>query len=224
MDIKTNPQTEIRSSSELKREEGKKPTRSFKEVMAHKELPRFNGRRKSVFDLAGKEKKAPQEKKKLPQSANQHGEIKELSSSLISEGMEVSEVDEISLEISALVDEMAEYVKVESKNGISKTTVTLGLENSIFNESEIVIDHYDTAPHSFNLQLLGSPEAQQFFISHLGSLQSALGAYESMKSFQVNLLPPALVDKPDLYTRGLSKEKKKKIVKFKSSQKNDFLI
>jgi len=40
MDIKTNPQEQVRST-EPKREEGKKPTSSFKEVMAKKEFPHF---------------------------------------------------------------------------------------------------------------------------------------------------------------------------------------
>jgi len=138
------------------------------------------------------------------------------------EGMEVSEVSEVSLETAALIDEMANYVKIESENGISKTTVTIGMEGSVFEGSEVVIDHYDTAPHSFNLQLMGTPEAQELFTTHLNALQVSLNAHQALKNFQVNLLQPILSEKSDLYARGLSKSEKKKIAKFKDPKKITF--
>jgi len=216
MDIKTHPQVSARAAAESKKEERKLPTRSFKEVMSQKEPPRFPKRSRSVFDLAAKEKKKPEEKKSPPKETSQHGEqIQELAPQVVGEGMEVSEVTELSLEMASLVEEMADYVKIESENGVSKTTVKVGMAGTALEGSMIELDHYDTAPHSFNLQLSGTPEAQELFLTHMGALQASLSAHEALKGFQIHILQPVLSEKSELFNRGRTKEEKKKAAKLK---------
>jgi len=79
------------------------------------------------------------------------------------------------------------------------------MEGSALHGSEIVIDHYDTAPHSFNLQLSGTPEATDLFATNLASLQFSLQAHPVLQGFQVNVLPPTLGEKSELYARGREK-------------------
>lgn len=216
MDIKTHTQVSTRVAAESKKEERKLPTRSFKEVMSQKEPPRFPQRSKTIFDLAAKEKKKPEEKKSSPNESSQHGErAQELAPQMSGEGMEVSEITELSLEMTSLVEEMADYIKIESENGVSKTTVKVGMPGTALEGSTIELDHYDTAPHSFNLQLSGTPEAQELFQAHIGTLQISLNAHEALKGFQIHVLQPVLNEKSELFTRGRTKEEKKKAAKLK---------
>ncbi len=216
MDIKTHPQVSARADAESKKEERRLPTRSFKEVMSQKEPPRFPQRPKSIFDLAAREKKKPEEKKSSPNEPSQHGErVQELTPQVVGEGAEVSEVTELSLEVASLVEEMADYIKIESENGVSSTTVKVGMTGTALEGSMIKLDHYDTAPHSFNLQLSGTPEAQELFQAHIGTLQVSLNAHEALKGFQIHVLQPILSEKSDLFNRGRTKEEKKKAAKFK---------
>lgn len=204
MEIKTQSQ-EKSISTHASKEGQKVPSRSFKEVMSHTKLPRVSRKKETVFDLASKEKKKENPTKETPQAVE--GAV-ELAPSIVTEGMEVAEINPV--EISSIVEEMAEYIKIESDNGISKTTVKVSMQGTVFEGSEIVIDHYDTAPHSFNLQLMGNPEAMQLFEAHLGTLQLSLNAHEALKGFQVHIMQPVLTQKSELYSRGRSRESKKK--------------
>lgn len=209
MDIKTTSESSPRGATQSKKEEEKIPSRSFKEVMTSNKPTRFPARRRNVFDLASKEKK-----KNHPEQKTPHGEgTNQISSQSLLGEIEVTDTSELSLEISSLIEEMANYVKIESENGISTITVKIGMEGSLFNGAEVVIDHYDTAPHSFNLQLMGTPEATELFNANLGALRASLGAHAALKSFQINLLEPILIGKSELYTRGRSKEEKKGLKK-----------
>ncbi|MCB1109379.1 MAG: hypothetical protein KDK64_00200, partial [Chlamydiia bacterium] len=196
MDIKASTPPNARTSDSRK-EERKLPTRSFKEVMAQKETPRFPKRGKSIFDLAAKENKKAEEKEN-PQAAP---ETQEIAPVVVMEGMEISEV--IPVEISSLVEAMADYIKIESENGISKTTVEVRMKGTFFEGSQIEINHYDTAPQSFNLQLIGNPEALELFLNHLGTLQLSLNTHEALKGFQIHLMTPILKsERSELYARG----------------------
>ncbi len=210
MDIKTHPQISARAAAESRKEERKLPARSFKEVMAQKALPRFSKKSKNIFDLAAKEKKSS------PRETSQHGEcVQKIEPQVVAEGMEVSEVTELSLEVDSLVEEIADYVQIESKNGISKTTVKVGMAGTVLEGSTIELDHYDTAPHSFNLLLSGTPEAQELFLAHMGTLQVSLSAHEALKGFQIHILQPVLSENPELFAHGRTKKEKKKAAKLK---------
>ncbi len=214
MDVKGNPQVAARSATEAKKQEKTPPRRSFKDFLLRRERPRPVEQRRSVFDLASKNEK----KKRSNDSAQ--GQPTEAKLEGVAESpIQVAEVSELSEEMSMLIDKMANFVQLESKKGISTTTVSIGMEGSVFDGSEIVIDHYDTHPHSFNLQLVGNPEAMEVFAANLASLQASLASHQPLQGFQVFVLPPVIGEKTKLYARGRSKEEKKKAAKMGSPKK-----
>ncbi|NGX51557.1 MAG: hypothetical protein K1060chlam2_01427 [Chlamydiae bacterium] len=194
---KTSPATDGAPKSEAQRDE-KRPNRSFSDVMAARELPSMPTRRSTVFDLASKDsKRAKPEKKQKKREAESAPIVvvqeRAVATPLKTEMLSPLEgVKGLPLEMQVLVDKMADFVQIESHNGISTTTVSLGMEggSSLFKGSEIQIDHYDSAPHSFNIQLSGTPEAVDLFTQHLASLQAAL--QERLENYQILLLTPIL--------------------------------
>ncbi|MBF5059374.1 hypothetical protein [Candidatus Neptunochlamydia vexilliferae] len=214
MDVKGNPHVAARAAAEAKKQEKSPPRRSFKDFLIRRERPRPVEQRRSVFDLASKNEK----KKRTSDNAQGQAPDAKLEGAAES-AAQIAEVSEISEEMAALIDKMANFVQLESKKGISTTTVSIGMEGSIFDGSEIVIDHYDTHPHSFNLQLVGNPEAMEAFSAHLSSLHASLLAHQPLQGFQIHLLPPVIGEKSKLYARGRSKEEKKKAAKINSGKK-----
>lgn len=192
-------------SKERKTTSGK----NFHELMAAQKLPHRVQRKQSVFDMAGKREEKSSRSKKEIKEGGHHGAIqKELSSDGVIEARSTVEVVDLSPEMHELMEKMALLIKVESQNGVSTTTVFVEMEGSLFNGSQIVIDHYDTAPQSFNLQLGGSSEAVDLFTANLAALRTSLQAHESLRGFQIQLFPPILSEKSDLHLRGKGKEKK----------------
>lgn len=90
-----------------------------------------------------------------------------------------------------LFQRMVGIATVEQYKGISKTTITLNLPGSPFDGCKIQLDHYDTAPHSFNLQLLGTPHANQLFTENIDTLNQAF--QQGRYAFEVNLMRPILL-------------------------------
>ena len=80
----------------------------------------------------------------------------------------------------------------ECKNGIATTTLTITSNdpNSIFSSSDIILEHYDTAPHCFNIQFSGSLDAVNVFNANLQSFQTHLN--QRLVGIQVQLLTPIL--------------------------------
>ena len=215
MDIKKLP-TRLDKSQETRKTEKSVPKRSFKELMVQKTAPQRFQNQKSVFDLASKQDKKSQEKKEsLEGNANVEA-VKDLSSCSL-ETAKAADIESLSTSLSSLIDEMANYVMIESENGVSKTTVEIGMEGSIFEGAKLELDHYDTAPHSFNLQLSGTLDATKQFLANLGSLQTALENREALRGFNVRILDPILNEKSDLYNRGRSRSEKKKSALFKGA-------
>ncbi len=221
MEIKKTPPIN-KQNAERKNEEKIPPRRNFHEVMGARKVPRQPEKRRSVFDLASKKDENPEGSKKKNKVDHpiQHGEgVQEGIAPLeVGESLSVNSVHELSPEMATLVEKMANYIMVECQNGVSTTTVIVEMEGSALDGSEIVIDHYDTAPHSFNLQLSGSPEATDLFTTNLAFLQLSLQSHQVLQGFQVNVLPPILGEKSELYTRG-----REKTVKFGSKDKRSFV-
>lgn len=205
MEIKTQPKNAPVSSS-IEKEETKTPKRSFKEIHKKKEEDFPEKEEGSIFDIA-RDAKDPAFHAPLP-AGEMHLEA----------STTVQEVGKISGELSPLIEEMAHVIVIESHKGISKTTVTLSLDNSLFDGTEVVIEHYDTDPHSFNLQIGGSPEAVEIFQAQLQTLEHSLKHHETLQGFHVRLLNPIIQEKKELYERGristnkLQREKAQKIV------------
>jgi|GEM_PF-1724539 len=86
-----------------------------------------------------------------------------------------------------------------SKEGISLTEVVLNspaFKDSVFFNSTIVIEKYATAPDSFNIRLIGTPEAVQFFSNrnNVENLSTAfITAYEDRRiSFRIGRIEAEL--------------------------------
>lgn len=211
MEIKKTPPINTQNS-ERKKQERTPPKRSFHEAMASRPLPRQVQRRQSVFDMASKKEKqgGASQRKKEVDHAPHHGETQGLLSPLVAgDTLSVSSASDLSPEMVLLMEKMANFIQVESQNGITTTTVMVEMEGSVLDGSQIMINHYDTAPHSFNLKLSGSPEGVDLFAANLASLQASLQTHQALQGFQVHILPPTLTEKSDLHIRG--REKKERV-------------
>ncbi len=103
---------------------------------------------------------------------------------------EISPFVNLPPEVFEIFERMVGVMVVEKGRDLTKTTVTVNLKDSIFNGCEIVVDHYASAPNSFNIQLKGSPEAIALFNANSDDLFAAFK--QSKLSFDVNLQRPTL--------------------------------
>lgn|GEM_PF-1748688 len=92
-----------------------------------------------------------------------------------------------------IFEKMVGVMTIEQYGDISTTTVTINMENSVFNGAQIVIDHYSTAPNAFNIQLQGSDEAVNYFSANLDTLNQAFS--QSNLNYDINLKTPILSEK-----------------------------
>jgi hypothetical protein len=91
-----------------------------------------------------------------------------------------------------LFEQMVGLITIEHSNkGVSTTRIKLSMPGSIFHECEIQLEHYDTAPHSFNIQLLGTPAAIKTFSSNISKLVASFD--EQKYPFSVNIQSPSLL-------------------------------
>lgn len=116
----------------------------------------------------------------------------------------------LSPEVYELFEKMVGSIAVQDHSGIVSTTVTINMPGSMFDGAQIVLDQYQTAPNSYNVQLIGNPQAVDAFTSNMNDLAAAFK--QSQYSFEVNLLQPALKTKKNLIRRkrsaGGDREKK----------------
>lgn len=190
--------------------ERKVPTgKSFHEFMTTRQLPKRIQRKSPIFEMAEKNQGKANRSKSENKESIQHGAIlSALTPDEVVESHGVAGISELIPEMTELVETMTHFIKIESENGVSTTTVFVEIEGSVFDGSQIIINHYDTAPHSFNLELSGTPEAIELYTANLAALRHSLHSHESLKSFQIELLHPTLSEKSDLHLRSKGKEKK----------------
>ena len=93
-------------------------------------------------------------------------------------------------EVYELFEKMCGVMIIQQHSGITTTTITINMPGSIYNDAKIVLDQYSTAPRSFNVQLIGTPEAVKAFRAHLPQLQQSFK--QANYGFDVNLLNPIL--------------------------------
>ncbi|MCP5489605.1 MAG: hypothetical protein H7A42_00630 [Chlamydiales bacterium] len=98
-----------------------------------------------------------------------------------------------------LYEKMVGTILVQTHSGITSTTVTLNMPNSIFNGAQVILERYSTAPQAFNLQLVGTPQAVDVFNANMADLVAAFK--QSQHAFEVNLLKPVLEGKKPLIRR-----------------------
>ncbi len=113
----------------------------------------------------------------------------------------------LSPEMFDLFEKLIGLMMIQSSKGVTTTTITLSMPGSLFDKCEILLEHYDTAPNSFNIQLLGNPAAVTLFTANLQGLTTSFtqGNYP----FQVNLKKPALsaAHRPLIRRKGKSDKK-----------------
>jgi hypothetical protein len=107
----------------------------------------------------------------------------------------------LSKEVFELFEKMVGLLTIEKGNGISTTTVTINLPNSPFNKSVLILEHYDTAPNAFNIELQGSANAVNLFNENLSDLISAF--QYSKLTYEVNVRRAVLLPEE----RGVNKRK-----------------
>lgn len=81
-----------------------------------------------------------------------------------------------SADMQTLLGQIGGTVLVMLRDGITSTEVHLDrpeFENSILFGTKIAIDHYKTAPDSFNIRLMGTPQAVSVYNDNLGQLVAA---------------------------------------------------
>lgn len=96
----------------------------------------------------------------------------------------------LSSEVFELFEKLVGLLIIEEYKGISTTTIVLSMPGSLFDKCEIKLEHYATAPHAFNIQLLGNPKAVTLFTANLQGLNTAF--LQGNYPFQVNLKSPSL--------------------------------
>ena len=105
----------------------------------------------------------------------------------------------LSPETYELFEKMVGTIIIQDHSGITSTTVTLNMPNSIFNGAQVTFDRYSSAPNSYNLQLVGTPQAVDAFNANMADLVAAFK--QGQHAFEVNILNPSLVSKKPLIRR-----------------------
>jgi len=112
---------------------------------------------------------------------------------------DVPAYSKLSPETYELFEKMVGTVIIQDHSGVTSTTITLNMPNSIFNGAQVTFDQYSTAPNSYNLKLVGTPEAVEAFSSNAAELVAAFK--QGQHAFEVNLLKPVLEGKKPLIRR-----------------------
>ena len=96
----------------------------------------------------------------------------------------------LSPEIYELFEKMGGVMLIQQHAGITTTTMTVNMPESVFNGSQIILDRYSTAPNAFNIQLVGTPEAVKAFRANITQLENAFK--QANYDFEANILNPVL--------------------------------
>lgn len=203
-------------------ETSKKPTRSFKEVLKEK--------RERELDKKFKEKEHSSD----APSSMQEGlfaierEMGNMEMAPSFSKVESSSLRELSPPMQALADKMGEHITVESQNGVSTIELEIDLSDtdSMFQGTQIIIEHYDTHPHSFNIQLLSPIQSTvDEFKVQLPALLKAVQT--KLETFHIHFLPPAYPNLPSSKSRHkiekTGKGRKQSNKKTAETGKNPFL-
>lgn len=101
---------------------------------------------------------------------------------------QIKEVSSVSAQVSDLITSLSDVIMIEQNNGISRCEIELtGLrQDSLFKGSALTFEHYDTAPHSFNIYMdVIDPKAATLFNAHVTPITAHLE--ELFPSFKFNL-------------------------------------
>ncbi|MCB1085309.1 MAG: hypothetical protein KDK60_04330, partial [Chlamydiia bacterium] len=96
----------------------------------------------------------------------------------------------LSPEVYELFEKMAGVMIIQQDKGETTTTININMPESVFNGAQVVLEQYSTAPHSYNLQLVGSPAAVKVFTENLKSLENSFK--QANFNFETNILNPII--------------------------------
>ncbi|MDN3505495.1 MAG: hypothetical protein P0S95_07965 [Rhabdochlamydiaceae bacterium] len=184
---------------------------------------------KKSFKKVFKEISATKENKKQQDSelsSNQNQELKPSPFSIglfqnqsIEETTPLFSINNVS-EIPPLFDELSHsleghMITLIQNKGDTHLSTTFIKEDSIFNGLEINLDHFDTAPHSFNVNLYGTPEAAQVLTENLPLLMAKLE--KKLPQMQFQFLPPFIKDERKMKAPVKSQKAKNIVTQVRSS-------
>jgi hypothetical protein len=115
-----------------------------------------------------------------------------------------SEVNSVTDKYCVYLDELADAIsmKLILQDEISTLKTTYQKEGSPFNNLEIFIDHYSTAPSSFNIELYGQPSAVDILANSYPQLIERLSL--TLPGHQFNISSPFI--KSDRQTKEKKRE------------------
>jgi len=94
--------------------------------------------------------------------------------------------------VNILQNKLVVALQQESKKGISETVIHIqGEEGFSMKGGQFLIRHYDTHPHSFQIQFLGTEQGLNSFAQHKRALQEAL--QKMMPTFIIDFLSPEIL-------------------------------
>ncbi len=112
-----------------------------------------------------------------------------------------------SLDTFELLDRLSTTLSHEMKKGISTTTLEIDNQLSTLHGTTVEISHYDTAPHSFHLDIFTTPQQQLNFSNQIGFLSERLTHILPQCKFY--FAPPKI--KQTTSVEALKKNKEEKI-------------
>lgn len=103
---------------------------------------------------------------------------------------ETTAYSKLSPEMNELFEKIGGVILVQQDRGVTTTTVNINMPNSVFNETQVILDQYSTAPNSYNIQLVGNPESVKVFSQNLDALNASFK--QANFNFEVNIQNPIL--------------------------------
>ncbi|MCP5506465.1 MAG: hypothetical protein H7A38_06250 [Chlamydiales bacterium] len=110
--------------------------------------------------------------------------------SSIAPATETPAYTKLSPEVHELFEKIGGVILVQQNKGVTTTTVNINMPNSVFDGTQVILDQYSTAPNSYNIQLVGSPESVKVFSQNLDALKASFK--QANFNFEVNIQNPIL--------------------------------
>ena len=105
---------------------------------------------------------------------------------------------QLNSEMLALFEKMVSQIFIMQTNGINETTIHLNtpeFASSLFSGAQIVIKEYSTAPLTFNIEFLGSPQNTLYFEQNIGSLRAAFASED--RKYSIHRIESRLLQKQE---------------------------
>lgn len=91
-----------------------------------------------------------------------------------------------------LFQKLVGVMTVMQFQGKTTTSIVLNIPNTSLHGAHIDIEHFDTAPHAFNIQIFSNPDGQKIFSNNLQTLEQQLK--NNLPQFEINVKKPLLLD------------------------------